>query len=430
VLDICVAVTVDGKVRPLDDKLRQEIEARFEGWSSQGFRVLAIATRQVELKDRYGREDESGLMLGGFLLFLDPPKPGIAEALKAMATRGIAIKLITGDNRYVAKHLAEQVGLKHGRIVTGADLAHMTTEALTARAARTDLFVEIDPNQKERIIHSLRNSGYIVGYMGDGINDAPALHEADIGISVDSAVDVARDAADMILLKRDLNVLLLGIDQGRKTFANTMKYISITTSANFGNMISMAFASLFLPFLPLLAKQILLNNFLSDLPSLAIASDNVDPDQTERPKRWDIGYISRFMIGFGLVSTLFDFVTFGFLLLVMKTDAATFQTAWFVESLLTELGIVMVIRSRTLFGTTAPSALLGWLTVGTGLLAISIPYLPYADEFGFVPLSPSIMAGLLVITLLYLVASSAMKSVFYRYEDQRPHPKRLIAKHN
>jgi Mg2+-importing ATPase len=279
--------------------------------------------------------------------------------------------------------------------------------------------VEIDPNQKERIIEALRSRGHVVGYLGDGINDAPALHEADIGISVDSAVDVAREAADMILLQRDLGVLLRGIEDGRKTFANTMKYVSITTSANFGNMISMAFASLFLPFLPLLAKQILLNNLLSSLPSLAIAGDNVDAEQTRAPRRWDIGAVRRFMISFGLISSLFDFLTFGFLLLVLHASVETFRTAWFVESLLTQLAIVLIVRTYHAFWLSRPSPLLSALTLGVALLAITIPYLPIAGWFGFVPLPHPVLGGVIAITTLYLIVSEATKRWFFAREHRK-----------
>ncbi|MBN9054725.1 MAG: HAD-IC family P-type ATPase, partial [Rhizobiales bacterium] len=292
----------------------------------------------------------------------------------------------------------------------------LTKEALVPRVTQNDIFAEIDPNQKERIIAALRGHGHVVGYLGDGINDAPALHEADVGISVDGAVDVAREAADLILLERDLGVLLRGVDDGRRTFANTMKYISITTSANFGNMVSMAFASLALPFLPLLAPQILLNNFLSDVPSLAIATDNVDPDQVRTPRRWDIGFVRRFMVTFGLVSSLFDFVTFAFLLLVAGATAQVFQTGWFVESLITELAIVLVVRTRKAFWRSRPSALLSWLTLAVGVFAIMIPFLPGADWFGFVALPLPVVGGLVAITLAYLAASEAVKHWFFTRE--------------
>jgi Mg2+-importing ATPase len=289
VVEACSTVQVGTASEPLDATWARAIEEKVRAWSLEGYRVLGLAVRSLPRRDSYRRDDEADLAFAGFLLFLDPPKPGMAETLKALGQRGIGIKVISGDNRYVAAHLAEAIGLRHRSILTGEEIDKLTSAALFARAPKTDLFVEIDPNQKERIIAALRKRGHVVGYLGDGINDAPALHEADIGISVDGAVDVAREAADMILLKRDLNVLLRGVDDGRRTFANTMKYISITTSANFGNMISMAAASLALPFLPLLAPQILLNNFLSDIPSLAIATDRVDADQTRNPRHWDIG---------------------------------------------------------------------------------------------------------------------------------------------
>lgn len=416
VLEVCSSILDGATARPLDDSCKAQINDRVRDWSGQGYRVLGLAVRRFTDAKSYGRQDEADLGFAGFLLFLDPPKAGMAETLQALRGRGIAVKVITGDNRYVAAHLAEKIGLGHRNILTGEELARMTKEALFGRAQRTDLFVEIDPNQKERIIEALRRRGHVVGYLGDGINDAPALHEADIGISVDGAVDVAREAADMILLKRDLGVLLRGVDDGRRTFANTMKYISITTSANFGNMISMAFASLALPFLPMLAPQILLNNLLASLPSLAIARDRVDPEQIETPRRWDIGSIRRFMIYFGLVSSCFDFLTFGLLLLVMHANVGTFRTGWFVESLLTQLAIVLVIRTRKVFWQSRPGTLLAWLTLAVAALALLIPYLPGADWFGFVPLPAAVLGGLLAITAIYLTASEATKHWFFTRE--------------
>ncbi|ESY77385.1 magnesium transporter [Mesorhizobium sp. LNHC221B00] len=413
VLETCSFVGTAKGLEPLEDAHRAAIDKIFRRWSAEGYRVLGIATRRFEGCGPYSRKDEVDLAFAGFLLFLDPPKEGVKNTLAELAHRGIAVKVITGDNRYVAAHLAQAVGLRSDRILTGEELSKLTKSALFAGVQDTDLFVEIDPNQKERIIQALRSRGHVVGYLGNGINDAPALHEADIGVSVDSACDVAREAADIILLKQDLGVLVRGVDDGRKTFANTMKYISITTSANFGNMISMAVASLFLPFLPLLAKQILLNNFLSDVPSLAIASDNVDQDQLRRPRHWDISFVRRFMISFGLVSSLFDFATFAFLLLFAHATASTFQTAWFVESLLTELAIVLVVRTHGAFWASRPSPLLAWLTLAVGIVAIAIPYLPFAAWFGFVPLPLPVLAGLASITALYLLASEATKRWFF-----------------
>ncbi len=426
VVEACSSVLNGTASEPLDATHAKAIDERVRAWSLEGYRVLGLALRHFARQNSYRRDDETGLTFAGFLLFLDPPKPGIAETLKALGQRGIGIKVISGDNRYVAVHLAEAIGLRHHNIMTGEELDKLTKAGLFARAPKTDLFVEIDPNQKERIIQALRKRGHVVGYLGDGINDAPALHEADIGISVDGAVDVAREAADMILLKRDLGVLLRGVDDGRKTFANTMKYISITTSANFGNMVSMAIASLALPFLPLLAPQILLNNFLSDIPSLAIATDNVDREQTRTPRHWDIGFVRRFMVAFGLVSSLFDFMTFGFLLLLVRASAETFQTAWFLESLITELAIVLVVRTRRPIWGSRPSPLLSWLTLAVALFAVAIPYLPGADWFGFVPLPVSVVAGLAGITLLYLAASEATKHWFFAYERRHAKHRRHL----
>ncbi len=416
----------DGAPMPMDAQQAAAIDARVQAWSRQGYRVLGLAVRRFERQDAYGRQDEAGLAFAGFLLFLDPPKAGMAQTLKAMTARGIRVKVITGDNRYVAAHLAETIGLPHRRILTGAEVSQLTKEALVRRVTQNDIYAEIDPNQKERIIAALCRRGHVVGYLGDGINDAPALHEADVGISVDGAVDVAREAADMILLERDLGVLLRGVDDGRKTFANTMKYISITTSANFGNMISMAFASLALPFLPLLAPQILLNNFLSDVPSLAIATDNVDTDQVRTPRRWDIAFIRRFMVMFGLVSSLFDALTFCFLLLVAGATAQVFQTGWFVESLITELAIVLVVRTRTTFWRSRPSAVLSWLTLAVAVFAVAIPYLPGADWFGFVGLPLPVVGGLMAITLAYLAASETVKHWFFARERRRGAAKRCV----
>ncbi|WP_258051802.1 magnesium-translocating P-type ATPase [Mesorhizobium sp. INR15] len=424
VLETCSFVRTAKGLEPLNEMHRAAIDEKFRRWSADGYRVLGLAIRPFEGQKTFSREDEIGLAFAGFLLFLDPPKKGVKETLAELAQRGIAVKVISGDNRYVAAHLAQAIGLRADRIMTGDELSKLTKSALFAGVQHTDLFVEIDPNQKERIVQALRSRGHVVGYLGDGINDAPALHEADIGISVDSAVDVAREAADIILLKQDLGVLVRGVDDGRKTFANTMKYISITTSANFGNMISMAFASLFLPFLPLLATQILLNNFLSDVPSLAIATDNVDADQMRRPRHWDIRFVRRFMISFGLVSSLFDFATFAFLLFFAHATAAAFQTGWFVESLLTELAIVLIVRTHRAFWTSRPSPLLAWLTLGVGVVAIAVPYLPFAAWFGFVPLPLPVLAGLVAITTLYLLASEATKRWFFRQESRQPHRKR------
>ncbi|AWC23736.1 magnesium-translocating P-type ATPase [Aminobacter sp. DSM 101952] len=418
VLDVSASV-IDGKrTLPLSAERKRKIDQTVQRWSEQGFRVLALALREVEPGDKVTRDDETGLTLAGFLLFFDPPKEGVAGTLRDLAKRGVSVKMISGDDRHVAKHLAKAIGLSADAVMTGSELMHLTKDALFARVTEIDIFAEIDPNQKEHIVEALKRRGKIVGYLGDGINDAPALHQADVGISVEHAVDVAREAADIILLKRDLGVLMLGIDDGRKTFANTMKYIAITTSANFGNMTSMAIASLFLPFLPLLAKQILLNNFLSDLPALAIATDHVDIEETRRPRRWDIGFIRRFMVRFGLASSFFDAVTFAFLLFVVDASPSAFQTGWFTESLLTELAIVLVIRTHKPAWRSRPSRTLTMLTIAVGVVAVALPYLPIAAWFGFEPLPLPVLGGLLCITAAYAVTSEWLKMRFFAASDR------------
>jgi Mg2+-importing ATPase len=323
--------------------------------------------------------------------------------------------VITGDNRYVAAHVAAAIGLDPKAILAGEEIARLKDESLWHLAERTDLFVEVDPQQKERIVRALQRIGHAVGYLGDGINDAPSLHAADVGISVEKAVDVARESADVILLQHDLDVLRRGVEDGRATFANTLKYISITTSANFGNMVSMALATPLLPFLPLAAKQILLNNFLSDLPSIAISTDNVDTEHTTRAQRWNVNEVRRFMIVFGLISTAFDLLTFILLLQVFEADEATFQTAWFVVSLLTELAVVLVLRTHGPALRSMPSRLLLWTTLAVGVLALVIPYAgPLASAFGFVPLPWHLILATLLIVTAYIVSTEAAKAGFFR----------------
>jgi Mg2+-importing ATPase len=409
VLAVCDRLTGPGGAEPLDAARRAKIEDRFAAWSAQGYRVLGLATKPVPIRPRYGRDDETALAFQGFLLFLDPPKQGMRETLAALRSLGIDLKVITGDNRLVAAHLAESVGLRPERMVTGTQLNDLRDEALWRLAETTDLFVEVDPSQKERIILALKKAGHVVGYLGDGINDATALHAADVGIAVQEAVDVAREAADFVLLEHDLDVLRRGVEQGRVTFANTLKYVAITTSANFGNMVSMAAASFFLPFLPLLAKQVLLNNFLSDFPAMSIAGDDVDPEMVAKPRRWDIHAIRNFMVVFGLISSLFDFLTFGVLLYVFEASAELFRTGWFVESLMTELAIALVVRTYRPFYRSRPGRLLLWSTLAVMALTLALPYLPVGVFFGFVALPPGMLGVLLAITVLYVIASEAAK---------------------
>jgi Mg2+-importing ATPase len=415
VLDTCSSFERDAVDIPLTMEMRTQLDAVFRAKGAEGFRVLAVATRRLAAKPRYGHEDEQGMTFRGLLVFLDPPKLEAQQTIQDLARLGIRIKVISGDNRFVTAHLAAAVGLNAKSILTGGDLEKLKDEALWHLAPRTDLFVEINPQQKERIVRALQKAGHSVGYLGDGINDAPALRAADVGISVEAAVDVARESADIILLSRDLDVLRTGVEDGRRTFANTLKYISITTSANFGNMVSMALAAPLLPFLPLAAKQILLNNFLSDLPSIAISSDNVDPHRVQRPQRWDIAEIQRFMIVFGLISSVFDIVTFAVLLLVFHADQPTFQTSWFIVSLLTELAVVLILRTRLPAFRSRPSHLLLWTTLAVAAGTLSIPFLgPLSAVFGFVPLSALQMGTIVTIVIGYIAATEGAKFWFYR----------------
>jgi Mg2+-importing ATPase len=345
----------------------------------------------------------------GFVTFLDRPREGVREALQQLTDLGVAVKLITGDSALVAKHVASLVGMRAERILSGRDLTTLHDEALWSVAEKTDLFVEVDPNQKERIILALKKMGHVVGFLGDGVNDAPAMHAADTSLSVEQAVDVAREAADFVLLERGLDVIRRGVEEGRKTFANTLKYVLITTSANLGNMVSMAAASLYLPFLPLTAGQILLNNFLSDVPAVGLADDAVDRELVDRPRRWDIGFIGRFMLVFGLVSAMFDFVTFAVLQIGFDAQPDLFRTAWFVESLLTELVVALVVRTGRPFYQSRPGRVLLTTTIGLVGVTLAIPFLPFADVFGFVPVPATLVAAIVGITVLYVAATEVTK---------------------
>jgi Mg2+-importing ATPase len=414
VLSICKSVQENGKAIQLDAAQTEAIQKRFTGWGDQGYRVLGVAICKVESRVNFTRDDERDLTFAGFLLFFDPPKPDAGAAIAALEKLGVRLKVITGDNKRVAMHVAEAVGLPVEGVLSGSEVQALRDEALWHRVDHTDLFVDVDPNQKERIIRALQKMGHVVGYMGDGINDAPALHDADVGISVESAVDVAREASDFVLLEQGLDVLRRGIEEGRVTFANSLKYVFTTTSANFGNMFSMAGASLFLPFLPLLAKQILLNNFLSDFPAIAIANDNVDREYIEKPHRWDVKFIRDFMIIFGLVSSAFDYLTFGLLLWILHDSPEQFRTGWFIESLLTELLVALVVRTRRPFYKSKPGHWLWVSTLIVTVITLILPYLPSDFLFGFVPLPASVMALLLLITLLYVLATEVAKQIFYK----------------
>lgn len=415
ILSVCDRADWDGKPVQLEDTQRAEIQRQFTDWSAQGFRVLGLARRPDMQGTRFTRADEQALIFSGFLLFFDPPKTGVQETLNDLSNLGVQLKIITGDNRLVAEHIAEAVGLKDASTLTGAQLNELPDEALWHAAERTTLFAEVDPNQKERIILALQKRGHVVGYMGDGINDAPSLHSADVGISVANAVDVAKESADFVLLKNDLTVLHEGILEGRKTFANTLKYVFMATSANFGNMFSMAAASLFLPFLPMLPKQILLINFLTDLPEMTIATDNVDQAFVECPHRWDVNFIRRFMFTFGTLSSVFDLITFGVLLGLLRADEAHFHTGWFIESVLSALAVVFVLRTRQPINRSRPSRVMLGVAVLVGLVALILPFSPLAGVMGFTSLPVGFVLVILLIAGSYIGAAEFTKRWFYRH---------------
>ncbi len=414
VLDVCSSVeTKDGiivdKVIALD-----RIQKHFEEFSSKGFRTLGIAYKNMGTVSRISKDHESGMIFSGFLMLFDPPKPNILETITRLKNLGVALKIITGDNHLVAANISQQMGLKNTKILTGKDLSHLSDSALLRQVAGVDIFAEIEPNQKERIILALKKAGNVVGYMGDGINDASALHVADVGISVESAVDVAKDAADIVLLEKGLDVLVQGVREGRITFANTLKYVFMATSANFGNMFSMAGVSLFLQFLPLLPKQILLTNLLTDFPEMTIATDNVDDEMVNYPRRWDIKAIRKFMITFGIVSSVFDYLTFGLLLLILHASQVQFRTGWFLESVISASLIVLVIRTRKPFFRSQPGKYLLVATLSIFAVTLILPFTPLADIFGFSPLPIHFILLIGLIILLYIFTAEAVKKFFYK----------------
>lgn len=412
VLECCTQVRVTpGAVQPIETGSLRDFYADM---GAKGFRVLGVASRRAPQQARYDVNVESDMIFEGFLLFFDPLKDGIIESLQGLTELGIAIKIITGDNRHVAANVAEAVGLDPTRVVTGSDFADLSDEAFSDLAQTTDAFAEVGPQEKEQIVRALQGRDHAVAFLGDGINDAPALHVADVGISVDNAVDVARDTADIVLLSKNIGVLRNGVVDGRKAFANTLKYIYITISANFGNMVSMAGASLFLPFLPLLPKQILLNNLLADAPLLAVATDNVDSETVAHPPRWNTADITSFMIVFGMLSTVFDVAIFVVLLQVFDASETIFQTSWFMLSLLTELGVVWSLRTRRPAWRSRPGRLIVVASIIIAVLAFSTPYLgPISRAFSFVPLPWHLVATCVVLVILYVAANEVAKVWYY-----------------
>jgi P-type Mg2+ transporter len=430
VLRICTSyrTTNDSAVNALDDDARARAQRLFEALGDQGFRALGIAFGEVGADHDHARvDDESGLTFAGFAAFLDPPKGSARAAIDGLARLGVDVKIVTGDNERVTRFVCVQLGLPVRALLTGSEMSGLTDEALSARLRETTLFCRMTPAQKARIIRALRHRGHVVGYLGDGINDAPSLHSADVGISVDSAVDVAKEAAAMILLEQDLGVLERGIREGRRTFSNIIKYVMMGTSSNFGNMLSMAGASLFLPFLPMLPVQILLNNLLYDFSEAAVPLDRVDPDMIERPRRWDVRFIRDSMLTFGSVSSVFDFLTFGVLLWAFGASAPLFQIGWFIESIATQVLVIFLIRTRGKVHRSRPQSLLIVTSLAVVFAAAAIPFTPVGAWFGFAEPPVKLLVTIAILTAAYLAAVEIVKQWFFQRHPlaaRRPPPSR------
>ncbi len=405
----------------LDDTADATIHARYHALENDGLRVLGIAWREVPQDHAVALvNDESGLVLSGFAAFLDPPKASAASALAELQKIGVAIKVVTGDSDLVTRHVCQQLNIEVQGVLTGKEIALLDDQSLQRRVETANLFCRVNPGQKQRVILALKANQHVVGYMGDGINDAPSLHAADVGLSVDSAVDVAKAAADIILLKQDLNVLHAGVLEGRRTFGNIMKYIMMGTSSNFGNMFSMAGAALFLPFLPMLPTQILLNNILYDISEIPIPLDEVDAQETAHPRVLDLGFIRNFMLVIGPISSLFDFLTFYVLIEILKAEEKLFQTGWFVESLCTQVLVIFIIRTRGNPFKSKPHPLLALTSIAIVVTAIVLPLTPLGLYFGFVAPPASFYAILAVMVVAYLCIVQVGKQLFYRYAITRP----------
>jgi len=416
VIRICSRQDRAGTVEPLTDDARKRVNGIYENQSGQGFRTLAVCYRSVPAgTGKYSPADENDMVLAGLITFIDPPRESARESVRLLASSGIELKILTGDNERVAEKTCDLIGLPVRGTLSGAAVEQMDDSTLLRVVEDVTIFSRMTPVQKNRIMIALRHNGHVVGYMGDGINDAPSLREADVGISVENAVDIAKESADIILLKNDLCILNDGVLEGRRTFGNTMKYILMGTSSNFGNMFSVAGASLFLRFLPMLPVQILLNNLLYDVSESAIPTDNVDDSYTSTPKKLDIEFIKKFILVFGPISSLFDFITFFVLLSMFSADASLFQTGWFMESICTQTLVVFVIRTRGVpFYKSRPSRLLAFSTLLIVAIACILPFTVIGGIFGFVQPPFSFFAVLAVLVTGYILLVELVKSRFYR----------------
>lgn len=411
VLECCSTVRVGNSVASIDAN-RAEIEALGEHLAADGLRVLGIAFGDVPDRDDYSPDDEHDLTFAGFLSFGDPPKPGITAVIDSLDSLGVSVRIITGDSSLTAMPIASRIGVSPLRCCTGPELEAVAVDELPHFVEGYGVFAEIDPIQKERIVRAFTSGGHAVGFLGDGINDAPALHAADVGVSVTEAVDVAKETADVVLLNKDLGVLADGIAEGRRVFANTLKYVHVTTSANFGNMLSLASATAFLPFLPLLPLQVLLLNFLSDIPGMTIATDRVEAEHLQRPLRWDVGRVRNFMVVFGLTSTVFDLLTFGGLYIVFSSNATELRSGWFIESMLNELVVLLMLRTSRPLWRSEPGRALLWSSISVALIVLVLPYSPIASNLGLAGPPIDVILTLLAITFLSIVTTEFLKHYF------------------
>lgn len=403
----------DGNTAPLDAGSKDKIAALYLQYSNQGFRTIGVCYKLTDKGRPFTRDDETNMIFAGFVLLFDPPKEGVIEVIRELKKNGVGLKIITGDNKLVAAYMADKIGLHDAVVVSGAEISKMSPEALVLKVKVANVFAEIEPQQKESIIKALRKAGNAVGYMGDGINDVAAINAADVGISTNNAVDVAKEAADVVLLEKDLAVLNAGILEGRRTFLNTLKYIYTNTSATFGNMFSMAGASLLLPFLPMLPQQILMTNFLTDFPYMAVAKDNTDKDDLAKPQKWDIKLLRNFMIVFGLHSSVFDYLTF-FALYKLYRSEEMFHTGWFIESICTELLILFVVRTHRSLLKSMPGKLMIGLSILALVITVGLPFTPFAGQLGFVVPPFSLLGIIAGILVLYVLTADIIKIMFFR----------------
>jgi Mg2+-importing ATPase len=414
VIAACSRWRADRAPASLDPSARHQIDATFASLSGAGLRTLAVATKPVALAERYRRADEADLILEGFLAFNDPPKPDAGAAIRDLAADGIRVVILTGDNDLVAHNVCGAIGIDPGTIVLGSELDRVSDAALGALAERTTVFARVTPEQKNRVIRALRGRGHVVGFLGDGVNDAPSLHSADVGISVTNATDVAREAADLILLERDLRVLHDGVVEGRQSFGNIMKYLLMGLSSDFGNVLGMAGATLLLPFLPMLPFQVLLNDLLYSASQVTLPIDRVDLDYARKPKHWDLRFIQHFMLVFGPLSSAFDFLTFFVMLRLFLASETLFHTGWFVESLATQTLVVFVIRTTGNPLRSRPSRALVASTLACVGIGVLLPFTPLASILGFVRPPADFFGFLTLVLVVYLVLAQAAKRWFYR----------------